>query len=304
MIVLNTLFPLFALLLLGSILKRRGITSDLFLKTADRLVYYIFFPVMLFWKVGGSVSSGSSSTGLCLAGILAVGIVFFLSLAYIRYGGVGSFQAGSFSQAAYRFNTYIGMAIVVAVLGQEGVRHFGILIGFLIPVINVMAVSVLIWYSNQSLPTGEKIRFFIKALISNPLILGCAGGILVSRADISFPVFLNNTFALISSVTLPLALISIGGTLSFSGFARFGKPALAAAGFKLLALPVIGFLLLHLFGVSGIPFKTGMIFFCLPTSTALYVLSAQLNSDLEMASTAIMISTMLSFVSLSVALIL
>ncbi len=301
MIVLNTLFPLFALLLLGSVLKRKGLTSDLFLQTADKLVYYIFFPVMLFWKVGGSVSSGASSTGLCLAGILAVGAVFLLSLVYIRYG-VGSFQAGSFSQASYRFNTYIGMAIVVAVLGEEGVRHFGILIGFLIPAINVMAVSVLIWYSNQSLPLGEKIRFFIKALISNPLILGCVGGILVSRAGIAFPVFLNNTFALISSVTLQLALISIGGTLSFSGFARFGKPAVAAAGFKLLALPVIGFLLLHLFGVTGIPFKTGMIFFCLPTSTALYVLSAQLNSDLELASTAIMISTMLSFVSLSVAL--
>jgi predicted permease len=303
MIVLNTLFPLFALLLLGSVLKRKGLTSDLFLQTADKLVYYIFFPVMLFWKVGGSAGSGSSSTGLCLAGFLAVGAVFLLSLVYIRYG-VGSYQAGSFSQASYRFNTYIGMAIVVAVLGEEGVRHFGILIGFLIPAINVMAVSVLIWYSNQSLPLGEKIRFFIKALISNPLILGCAGGILVSRAGFTFPVFLNNTFALISSVTLPLALISIGGTLSFSGVARFGKPAMAAAGFKLLALPMIGFLLLHLFGVTGIPFKTGMIFFCLPTSTALYVLSAQLNSDLELASTAIMISTMLSFVSLSVALIL
>ncbi len=304
MIVLNTLFPLFALLLLGAVLKQKGLTSDLFLKTSDRLVYYIFFPVMLFWKVGGSVSSGASSTGLCLAGILAVGAVFLLSLIYIQRSGVGSFQAGSFSQATYRFNTYIGMAIVVAVLGEEGVRHFGILIGFLIPAINVMAVSVLIWYSNQSLPLGEKIRFFIKALIANPLILGCVGGILVSRGSIVFPVFLNNTFALISSVTLPLALISIGGTLSFSGFARFGKTAFAAAGFKLLALPVIGFLLLHLFGVTGIPFKTGMIFFCLPTSTALYILSAQLNSDLELASTAIMMSTLFSFASLSVALIL
>ncbi len=105
-------------------------------------------------------------------------------------------------------------------------------------------------------------------------------------------------------MTLPLALISIGGTLSFSGIARHGRHALAASLFKLLALPLIGFALLKGFGVTGIPFKTGMIFFCLPTSTALYVLSAQLDSDLELASTAIMVSTLLSFVSLSVALIL
>ncbi len=304
MIILNTLFPIFALLVLGKVLKFRVITSDTFLKTADKLIYYIFFPVMLFWKVGGSAPGGSSSTALCLAAFLAVFIVFIASLIYIQKGGVNVFGAGSFSQASYRFNTYIGMAIVVAVLGEDGIRHFGVLIGFLIPPINVMAVAVLIWYSNQDLPLGKKIGFFIKALVSNPLIIGCAGGILVSRFEFIFPVFLNNTFALISSVTLPLALISIGGTLSFSGVGRHGGTALVASLFKLAVLPLTGFILLKVFGVTGIPFKTGMIFFCLPTSTALYVLSAQLNSDLELASTAIMVSTLFSFVSLSVALIL
>ncbi len=63
MIILNTLFPLFALLVLGKVLKLRGITSDLFLKTADKLVYYIFFPVMLFWKVGGSARGGRLQCG-------------------------------------------------------------------------------------------------------------------------------------------------------------------------------------------------------------------------------------------------
>lgn len=304
MIILNTLFPLFALLTLGKLLKLKNITTDSFLKTADKLVYYIFFPVMLFWKVGGSTTGKDSSAGLCLAAFLAVVFVFTASLIYIRKGGVDSFGAGSFSQASYRFNTYIGMAIVVTVLGEEGVRHFGVLIGFLIPSINVMAVSVLVWYARKNLAVGEKVLFFIRALVSNPLILGCAGGILVSRAGLAFPGFINNTFALVSSVTLPLALISIGGTLSFKGVAQHGRQALAASMFKLVALPLTGFVFLKGFGVAGVPFKTGMIFFCLPTSTALYVLSAQLNSDLELASTAIMMSTLLSFFSLSVALIL
>lgn len=304
MIVLDTLFPLFALLILGYILKRRLITTDSFLKIADKLVYYIFFPVMLFWKVGGAGNTGGVSVGLCTAGFIAVGVVFLLSLAYIQKTPVIGFQAGSFSQASYRFNTYIGMAIVMGTLGQEGIRHFGILIGFLIPAINVMAVSVLIWYSNQDLPIKEKAWFFIKALVSNPLILGCAGGLLVSRSAFVFPTFLQNTFALVSSVTLPLALISIGGTLSFSGVAKYGKTAFAASFFKLLVLPLIGYVLLKIFNVTGIPFKTGMIFFCLPTSTALYVLSAQLNSDTELASAAIMLSTLLSVFSLSVALVI
>jgi len=304
MMILDTLFPLFALLLLGSLLKKFQITNEAFLKTADKLVYYIFFPVMLFWKIGNSPSHGGLSLGLCLAGIFAVVLVFGLSLLFIRQSHLPGFQAGSFSQACYRFNTYIGMAIVMNSLGEPGVRYFGILVGFVIPLINVLAVSVLIWYSDQNLSMKKKIRFFARALISNPLILGCVAGLLVSRSGVVFPRVMNNTFSLMTSVTLPLALISIGGTLSFRGLACHTKVSLIAVCFKLLALPVVGFFMLKGFQVTGIPFKTGMIFFCLPTSTAIYVLSAQLNSDTELASAAIMLSTLFSFVSLSVALLL
>ncbi len=304
MIILDTIFPLFALLLLGSLLKLTHITNQSFLKTADKLVYYIFFPAMLFWKIGNSSGTTGFSPGLCLAGILSVVLVFCLSLVFIRYTRMQHFQAGSFSQACYRFNTYIGMAIVLNTLGEEGVRHFGILVGFVIPLINVMAVSVLIWYSDQDLGLGEKIRYFIRALLSNPLILGCLAGLMVSRSGFVFPRVMHNTLSLMTSVTLPLALISIGGTLSFKGIARHASASLVSATLKLLVLPLVGFLMLKLFGVTGIPFKTGMIFFCLPTSTAIYVLSAQLNSDTQLASAAIMLSTLFSFVSLSAALLL
>jgi len=302
MIIPDTLFPIFALLCLGRVLKQTGITTDLFLKTADRLVYYIFFPVMLFWKVGSSTDHAASAMGLLAAGFTGVGLVCLLSLIYIVRAKVPAFQAGSFAQSAFRFNTYIGMAIILGVLGEEGVRYFGILIGMLIPCINVAAVSILIWYSSEKMAWARKLKIFSRALLSNPLILGCAGGLMVSGAGIRFPGFMANTFALMSSVTLPLALISIGGTLSFNGVAQHWRTALAAAVLKLAVLPLAGFLSLTLLGVDGTAFKVGMIFFCLPTSTALYVLSAQLNSDVELASVAIMLSTLLSFVSLSVGL--
>jgi len=303
MIILDTIFPLFVLLLLGSLLKITHITNESFLKTADKLVYYIFFPAMLFWKIGSSSDHTGFSLGLCLAGMIAVGLVFCFSLVFIRQSSMPEFQAGSFSQACYRFNTYIGMAIVINTLGEAGVRYFGVLVGFVIPLINVMAISVLIWYSGQKLPLKDKIGFFLKALISNPLILGCAGGLLVAKSGFVFPVVMNNTFSLMTAVTLPLALISIGGTLSFKGLIRHTGASLVAAMFKLLVLPVVGFLMLKIFCVTAIPFKAGMIFFCLPTSTAIYVLSAQLNSDTELASAAIMLSTLLSFIPLSVVLL-
>jgi predicted permease len=107
-----------------------------------------------------------------------------------------------------------------------------------------------------------------------------------------------------TAVTLPLALISIGGSLRFKGLADHARVSLVAAGIKLMFLPAAGFLLLKAFQVAGPAFTVGMIFFSLPTSTAIYVLSGQLNSDTELASGAIMISTLLSFIPLTLSLLI
>lgn len=304
MLVLNAIFPIFILLLLGKILRLLSITNDNFLKTADKLVYFIFFPVMLFWKIGKAAPDSGGSFSLFLAGILAVGIVYLISLFVIYLLKIPHSKAGAFSQACYRFNTYIGMAVVINALGEEGIRYFGILIGFAIPVINVMAVSTLIWYSGEKQPVKTHLSRLFKALISNPLIIGCIAGISFSWAQLEFPTFIDNTFSLMTAVTMPLSLISIGGSLTMSGIQDNVAPSVAASVLKLIVLPVMGFSLLNLFNINGVPLKAGMIFFTLPTSPAIYVLSAQLNSDTQTASAAIMLSTILSFVSLSVALLI
>ncbi|MFH2058170.1 MAG: AEC family transporter [Pseudomonadota bacterium] len=304
MIILNAIFPIFILLLLGGLLKKTNVTNDAFLKTSDRLVYYIFFPAMLFWKIGKTAPDTNDSFSLCIAAMLAVLIVYLLSLLAIKLFHISSFQAGSFSQACYRFNTYIGMAVVMNALGETGVRYFGLLIGFAIPVINVLAVSTLIWHSGKKQKIWRHAAHLLKALVSNPLIIGCIAGIFFSRNQLVFPVFIDNTFYLMTSVTMPLALISIGGSLSMKGLKKNLFVSFIASGLKVAALPFLGYFILKAFGVTDIPFKAGMIFFTLPTSPAIYVLSAQLNSDTQMASAAIMLSTLLSFVSLSVALLI
>lgn len=304
MIVLNSLFPIVMLLLIGGILKRMGLTDAAFLKTSDRLIYYFFFPVMLFWKIGGASLDKGIDWNFCLASLTTLVAMFVLSTLVIKLFRIGEFQAGSFSQSCYRFNTYIGVAVILNSLGSEGVKYFGIMIGFAIPLINFFAVSTLIWFSGQDVGLKKRVLILSRSLVSNPLILGCLAGILYSRMFGSFPVFINNSLSLISMVALPMALISVGGSLTFSGVKGNLFPSMLAAVLKLVALPMMGWLVFHLFHVTGIPFKVGIIFLCLPTSTAIYVLSSQLNSDTVLASAAIVISTCLSFVSLSVALLI
>jgi predicted permease len=302
--ILQNLFPVFALIVLGAALKRFGMTEERFLRVSDRLVYFIFFPALLFWKIGGAPPPAGVTWNLCKAGMTGVLAVWLLSTVLIRLLPVPAFQAGSFSQSCYRFNTYIGMAVIINALGEEGVRHFGVLIGFTIPLINVLAVSVLIWHSGQRYSLARRMAVTAKAVVSNPLIIACAAGIFYARTLHTFPPFIENTLQLMSSVTLPLALLSIGGALTLRGLKGHLSLSLAASVFKLALFPAIGYGLLTWWQVTGPAFGTGMIFFALPTSTAIYVLSSQLNSDTELASAAIVVSTVLSFVSLSTVLVL
>ena len=302
--VLNSLFPVFMMILFGSLLKRWRLTNEGFLRTADRLTYYIFFPALLFWKIGGASAALSGGAGLYKAVICAVITVYVLSTLFIKLYKVPDYQAGTFSQSCYRFNSYIGVAIVMSALGEEAIKQFGILIGLIIPIINVLCVSTLIWFSGYEVQPVKRLGQTVRALISNPLILACISGVIYANLWKGFPQFIDNTLRLSSYVALPLAMLSIGGALTLSTVKDNFKLSLIASAFKLILLPLIGCGFLLVFGVAELNLKIGLIYFALPTSPALYILSSQLNSDTNLASASIALSTILSFISLSIALLI
>ena len=302
MLIVNALVPVLALLIIGALLKRWGLAESEFLRTSDRLIYYVCFPLMLFWKIGGAPLALESAWRFLLASTLAATTVFVASLIYIHQRPLPAFQAGSFSQGCYRFNTYIGMAVVLNALGESGAQLYGILVGLLIPLINVMAVSVLIWHGENQHIRRNRMIITLKHLVSNPLILGCLVGMLYSRLVGFFPTSIDNTLKLMSQVTLPLALFSIGGSLSCASLRSNLGTALAASAIKLALLPLAGLFFLWVFGVTGLAWQVCMIFFTLPASTAIYILSSQLRSDLELASAVIVCSTLCSFASMSLIL--
>lgn len=298
--VINALFPVIALMAVGAGIKRLHLLDTSFFSNSDKLVYYVLFPILLFWKIGGAPLEGEENWQYLTASALAVSAVFLLSILFIRLYPVASFKAGSFNQSCYRFNTYIGMAVVINLFGEKGVQLFSILVGLLIPCINVMSVSVLVWHSGKNESVARRLVSAFRKLLVNPLIIGCVAGLLYAWAVGDFPQYIDNSLQLMASTTLPLALFSIGAAISLACVKDNIVLAVVGAGFKLVALPLLGYVFLFLLGVHGLAWKVSMLFFSLPTSTAIYVLSSQLNSDTELASAAIALSTLFAFVSMSV----
>jgi malonate transporter and related proteins len=303
-LILNSVFPIFAVIALGNFLRRIELIDETFIAVSDRLIYYIFFPALLFWKIGKPAAGQTIETHLILAVLCAVFIVFLVSLLFVKLVRMPDYAIGSFCQGCFRFSTYIGMAVMFAALGEDGVRQLGVLIGFVIPFINVLAVTTLIWFSGESYAWPRKAKLLVKATVLNPLIDACMLGILYSKLNTPFPVFVDNTLGLVSLLALPLALVSIGGSLTLAKLRGHLKYASAAALLKLIVLPVVGYFCLRFFAVSEAAFKVAMIYFALPTSPNNYILSAQLNSDVDLATAAIVFSTLLSIGSLSAALMI
>lgn len=301
--ILNNILPVFALVAAGVVLRRVGLTNEQFLKTGDRLIYFVFFPVLLFWKVGGTPTGADLPWPLWISGVGAMLAVFLLSILVIAVFRIGRFQAGAFSQATYRFNTYVAIAVVGNLLGDAGVSRLGELLGVVIPVANVLAVMTLIWFSRDALSQPQRVRLTLRAVISNPLIVACLAGMLWARTMPPLPVAVDNTLRLAASITLPLALISVGGSLTLKSLRGHLAPAMGATMLKILVLPLVGYTILRATGVTGNDQLIGMIFFAQPASTAMYILAKQLDSDASLSAAIILVSTALSFFSLSVVLI-
>ena len=300
--IIDSLAPVFALILLGKLLSHFNIMQRGFMETADRLVYYIFFPALLFWKIGGLSSESIVNWNLFQATVCTILTVFGLSLACVRFVGLPAVRAGAFSQSTYRANTYIGMAVVINALGEEAAGRFGMFLGLVIPFVNVLAVSTFIWYSEAKPSLPQRLLVAGKALLANPLILACFAGLLVTRLRIDFSPLIENSLQLTASLSLPLALLSIGGSLTTRALDSRLASSVFAAAIKVLVLPAIGFGYLHLFGAHGLSFQIGMIFFALPIAPSAYVLAAQLQSDKDLASASIVMSTVMSLFSLSAVL--
>ena len=235
---------------------------------------------------------------------IAILIVWGMTLVYKRMTGLAPFQAGAVSQTSFRFNTYMGMAIVLNTYGEAGVVCYGIMIGLLIPLNNLLAVSTLVWFGQKDLSLGKKLWVVSKGVVSNPLILGCVAGLIFSRTGYSLPGFLDNTFKLMSSITLPLALLSVGAGLNLDKLKGKWKISLHGSLFKLAAFPLVGWLVMAALGVVGLPLQVAMVHCTLPTSPQTYILAKQLNSDADLALAITVLSTLLSFFTLSAALVL
>jgi len=302
--ILTIVLPVFLVIVLGYLLKRLELIDATFLFQTNRLVYYICLPLLLFYKIGTADFFANFNGALVIGSALAIAAGFLLSYGYAALRGYPPAARGAFSQGAFRGNlAYMGLAIVFNAYGEAGFTRAGILMGFLVPVLNLFAVLALL-LPHRGNDGGQGAVFWVKQLVGNPLIIASFAGIAWSYLQLPVPVILDRSLHIATGMTLPLALIAIGGSFSLEKLKGDLVRAAFATGFKLIWLPLIAAGLLILIGVGGQDLAIGVLFAGTPTATATYIMAHQLKGDAELAGSIVMMSTALSVVTYTIALLM
>ena len=298
--VLEIVLPVFFVIGLGYTIRRIGLVSGDFFSEINKLVYYVCLPLLLVYKIGGADFSTSFNFKLVLATSAGVACCFAVAFFYGKWRSFPAAIHGSFCQGSFRGNlAYIGLAIIFNAYGDEGLTRAGILLGFLVPVLNFFAILALMLPQQEQKTSPREI---IRMIISNPLILASLVGLLWSFFQIPMPVILDRTLKIATGMTLPLALISIGGSFSLARLkGDMGTAALATA-LKLLFLPFITAVFMLLLGVTGLDFAIGLLMAGSPTAVATYIMASQMGADGELAGTIVMMATAFSSISFAVLL--
>jgi len=294
--------PVFLVIALGFGLRRTRLVNDVFLFDLNRLIYYIALPALLFYKIA-TADFLSSFNGRLLAGLVVTVLLIFL-VAY-AYGGIRGYRAsvhGSFCQASFRGNlAYIGLAIIYNAYGEEGFTVAGILLGFLVPLFNFLSVLALLFPRRRE-GLGMKSSFFVKQVACNPLILASLSGIVWSFLALPLPMIVNRAFNIVTGMSLPLALISIGASFSFDRLRGDLATASIAVFLKTVIMPALAAVILFFFGIRGQDLAIGVLLAGTPTATAAYIMAQQMKGNAELSGTIVMLSTLCSLATYTLAL--
>lgn len=295
MLVAQAIIPIFALILLGYGLRRWFRLRDDFWPQLDRLVYYVFFPALLFYSLSDfQIDLGAAAPMLEAAGFYMLAGMILGYAAKPLFHAPPKVFAASF-QSSFRFNSYVGLAVAGSVHGQDGLAAIGLLMGFLVPMANVASVWALARH-------GE--GHWLKEILFNPLIMATAGGIAFSLAGLHLPDLLRRPIALLSQASLPMGLIAVGAGLKLQSLNHHRGTLWYGVIVKLLVLPAIAWGLASAFGLTGVYFHIAVLMAALPVSTVSYVLAMRMGGDGSISAAQVMVTTLLAMVTLPMWLLL
>jgi len=277
------LLPDFLLILLGFILVRFTHLDKNIWTSAEKLVYYLLFPALLFNAINQTRFDWSGTYSM----IFVAGIAFFSAMG-LSFISKWIFKPTDLSwssgfQTAFRFNSYIAFAAAGRLAGEEGVALMALISGCLVPIANAAAVWSLARHSESHI---------FKELIKNPLIIATVLGLISNILGLRLPDYLSLSLSRLGAASIALGLLSVGAGLMWVKSKKDGALVAYWASIKLLACPAIALFFGKYFDLPQAQLNSVVLFAAMPTATSAYVLANRMGGDGALVAICISVMTL------------
>ncbi|KPX56566.1 Uncharacterized protein ALO67_05409 [Pseudomonas amygdali pv. hibisci] len=294
---LNITAPVFAMLFLGVLLKRIGAINDGFIVAASGLVFNVTMPALLFLGIIHADLRAALQPRLLIFFSVATLLSFAFAWGWAIWRCPQE-ERGVYVQGAFRGNNgVIGLALAASMYGPYGISLGAILAALVIVFYNTLSTIVLAVYS----PVIKSDPWSVfKSVLANPLIISVIIASPFAYFSIGLPRWLETSGSYLAQMTLPLALICIGGTLSLASLRKSGSLAISASVMKMITLPLLCTLAAWLVGFRGAELGILFLYFASPTAAASYIMARTANGNYELAAAIIVITTLAAAVTTNV----
>jgi malonate transporter and related proteins len=283
------LLPDFLLILLGFVICRATALDRPVWDAAERLVYFLLFPVLLFSSIVKSPLRAAETLSMTLAGVGTVAVGIVVALAIGRWPRVDRRLHASGAQVAYRFNSYIALALSERLQGAAGLAWVALLIALSVPLANVAAVWPLARHGGHS---------YGRELARNPLIISTVLGLIGNAAGLQLPDVVATVLQRVGGAALPLGLMAVGAGLTVGGVKAAPGLASALLAIRHVLLPIVAIALTFALHVGPEQSMVVVLFAALPTASSTYVLAARMGGDGGFVAGLVTLSTLLGMVSI------
>jgi predicted permease len=295
--ILKTIVPIFVIILLGWSLRHLDFMQEGFVKPANRLVYFVAIPAMIFREIATAELAEHFRLVLMAATLSPLLIVSLAGLFLARSIKLPRYRVGTFLQCGFHGNLgYIGLAVAYYFLGDDGLTRASILAGFVMLLQNFLAVVALSKFNSEP---KRKLSVFalLRRILLNPVIISAMAGMACSLSGLHLPVILDRSLSILSGMALPLALLVIGTSVSFAQMQQQLRLTTLISFLKLILLPALGLTFFYFLGFERVEYLPALILLASPTATVSYVMASEMAGDASLATAAISITTLVSAVT-------
>jgi malonate transporter and related proteins len=303
-VVIAALLPVFLLIVLGFILKRSLIRPETQWHGLERLTYYVLFPMLLVQTLVKADLTRVPVAGVGGALLLSVLAMSLLCLALRPLLGRLSVDGPGFTsifQGATRWQTYVALAVSGSLYGEVGLALASVAMVAIIPLVNVLSVTVLAHYAS---PARQSVRSIVMTVARNPLIWACAIGLALNILHMPLPRLWHEVADALGRSSLAIGLLVTGAGLHLEGMFRPSHAATVAVVLKLIVMPMLAVALALWFGLSGSSLAIVAACSAVPASSSAYVLARQMGGDAPLLAQIITLQTILAALTMPIAIAL